>query len=51
MRGRSFELAGGNGFFQPGRGEPEWQIRRFVCQEKPLRAEGVRTTNRHRWSR
>jgi hypothetical protein len=51
MRGRSLELAAGNGFQLWGRGGPERQIRRFVCQEKPLRAEGVRTTNRHRWSR
>jgi hypothetical protein len=51
MRGRSFELAGGNGFLQWGRRGLDRQIRRLVCQEKPLRAEGVRTTNRHRWSR
>ena len=51
MRGRSFELGSGNGFHCWGRRGPERQIRRFVCQEKPLRAKGVRTTNRHRWSR
>ena len=51
MRGRSLKLAGGNGFHPRGRGGPDRQIRRLVCQEKPLRAEGVRTTNRHRWSR
>ena len=27
----------GNGSSVRGRGEPEWQIRRFVCLEKPLR--------------
>jgi hypothetical protein len=51
MRGRSLELPKGNGFLLEGRGGPDRQIRRFVCQEKPLRADGVRTTNRHRWSR
>ena len=51
MRGRSFKLAAINGFWLWGRRGPERQIRRFVCQEKPLRAKGVRTTNRHRWSR
>lgn len=51
MRGRSVELAVGNGFLLWGIRGPERQIRRFVCQEKPLRAKGVRTTNRHRWSR
>ena len=27
----------GNGSSVQRRGEPEWQIRRFVCLEKPLR--------------
>ena len=48
MRGRSLELGMGNGFPCQGRGEPEGEIRRFACLEKPLRAEGVRTANRHR---
>jgi hypothetical protein len=48
MRGRSSKLGSGNGFLIPGRGGLERQIRQFVCQENPLRAEGVRTANRHR---
>jgi hypothetical protein len=48
MRGRSSKSASGNGFHWGMRGGLERQIRQFVCQEKPLRAEGVRTTNRHR---
>ena len=48
MRGRSFELDMGNGFSCWGIRGPEGEIRRFACLEKPLRAEGVRTANRHR---
>ena len=51
MRGRRPKLDWINGYSSWGRGDPEWQIRRVVCLEKPLRAKGVRTTNRHRWSR
>ncbi len=51
MQGRSARFGRGNGFLCWGKRDPDWQIRRVVCQEKLLRAEGVRTTNRHRWSR
>jgi hypothetical protein len=50
MRGRSSKLAVGNGFQPWGREDLDRQIRQVVCQEKPLRAEGIRTTNRHRWT-
>ena len=33
------------------KGERERKVRPFDCQEKPLGEQGIRTTNRHRWSR
>ena len=50
MRGRRPKVGWINGYSSRVRGDPEWQIRRVVCLEKPLRAEGVRTINRHRWT-
>jgi hypothetical protein len=37
MGGRRLKLGEGNGFLHWGRGDPDRQIRRVVCQEKPLR--------------
>ena len=42
----------GEGWSRTGmKGKGDRQIRSFDCQEKPLGGQGIRTTNRHRWSR
>ena len=41
MGGRRPKLGEVNGFLHWGRGDPDRQIRRVVCQEKPLRGIGV----------
>ena len=41
MGGRRLKLGRGNGFSGWGRGDPDRQIRRVVCQEKPLRRSKV----------
>ena len=41
MGGRGQRVLVSNGFDPGRRGGPDWQIRRFVCQEKPLRRDKV----------